>query len=786
MNKDKAPIYPLEKWVVREEDFSLETNYRNETTFALSNGYIGSRGTMEEAYPFDMDTGMEGNFINGFYESTDIRYGEANFGSPLKSQTLLNLPNLKETRITVDGETFSLLESQTSHYHRSLYLKEGLVRRSVIWKTKSGKELKIESLRLVSFKLKHCMVQQLVLTPLNFQGKVEVSSSLNADVENQTRKTNPIVDYGPFGRRLEPVLLENHGQVQLYEGRTIGSNLTMACGSRIEFSSQEAVVALIASKTALTAKTEYELKLNHQEPFVMDKFIAYCSCLDEPTVPLSEFIGNKLEEAAELGTEKLVAFQKDYMADFWNRAAIDIQGKDADSLIQGLNFNLFHIFQGAGRDGKCGMPAKALTGEGYEGHYFWDTEMYMIPFFIYIQPEIARSLLTWRFNTLEQARSRARIMGHPVGALFPWRTINGHEASTYYPLGSAQYHINADISYAVSLYYQVTGDEDFMCNMGAEILIETARVWADVGSFSETRGGKYCICSVTGPDEYNVLVDNNFYTNLMARENLRDAVEVVQLLKKTAPEKLTELSHRLDFSVKELDLWQEIIQKMYFPYDEQKKIHPMDDGFMQRKPWDENRIPPEKRSWLYENYHPLFIMRHRMSKQADAILAFYLHNECFTEEEIRRNYDFYQEVTLHHSSLSTCIFGIVACDIGYHEEAYQYFADSARMDLDDYHNNFYAGIHGANMAGTWQALVNGFGGMRMHHGRLSFKPNLPKHWDSLTFRVKYLESVIQVRLERTGTYFTVIEGNPVTIYLKKKTGEKSLLLSQGETVYEEV
>ena len=175
-----------------------------------------------------------------------------------------------------------------------------------------------------------------------------------------------------------------------------------------------------------------------------------------------------------------------------------------------------------------------------------------------------------------------------------------------------------------------------------------------------------------------------------------------------------------------------------------------------------------------------------MSKQADAILAFYLHNECFTEEEIRRNYDFYQEVTLHHSSLSTCIFGIVACDIGYHEEAYQYFADSARMDLDDYHNNFYAGIHGANMAGTWQALVNGFGGMRMHHGRLSFKPNLPKHWDSLTFRVKYLESVIQVRLERTGTYFTVIEGNPVTIYLKKKTGEKSLLLSQGETVYEEV
>lgn len=786
MNKNKAPVYPLEKWVVREENFSLETNYRNETTFALSNGYIGSRGTMEEAYPFDADTGMEGNFINGFYESTDIRYGEANFGSPLKSQTLLNLPNLKETKITVDGETFSLLESHVSRYHRSLYLKEGVVRRSLVWRTKSGKELKIESLRLVSFRLKHCMVQQLVLTPLNFQGTVEISSRLNADVENQTRKTNPIVDYGPFGRRLEPILLENHGQVQLYEGQTIGSNLTMACGSQVEVSPPEALVSVATSATEFTAETCYELNLCEGKSLVFNKYIAYCSCLDEISIPLSEFIQRQLDVAVSIGVQELTACQKNCLEGFWNRAAIEIQGKDAEAIIQGVNFNLFHIFQGAGRDGRCGMPAKALTGEGYEGHYFWDTEMYMIPFFIYIQPEIARSLLTWRFTTLEQARSRARIMGHPVGALFPWRTINGHEASTYYPLGSAQYHINADVSYAVSLYYQVTGDRDFMREMGAEILIETARVWADVGSFSETRDGKYCICSVTGPDEYNVLVDNNFYTNLMARENLRDAVEAVQLLERMAPEKLTELSHRLNFSVNELDLWREIIQKMYFPYDEGRQVFPMDDGFMMRKPWDESRIPPEKRSWLYENYHPLFIMRHRMSKQADAILAFYLHSEYFTEEEIKRNYDFYQEVTLHHSSLSTCIFGIVASDIGYHDEAYQYFTDAARMDLDDYHSNFYAGIHGANMAGTWQALVNGFGGMRMHHGRLSFKPNLPGSWDSLTFRVQYLGSVIQLRMERAGTYFAVVEGEPVTIYLKKNGGEKPLLLSKGSTVYEEV
>lgn len=433
------------------------------------------------------------------------------------------------------------------------------------------------------------------------------------------------------------------------------------------------------------------------------------------------------------------------------------------------------------------MPAKALTGESYEGHYFWDTEMYMLPLFIYTQPEVARALLTWRFHTLDQARARARVMGHPVGAFFPWRTINGEEASTYYPLGSAQYHINADVSYAVSLYCQVTGDEQFLIDMGAEILIETARVWADVGSFSEIRGGRYCICSVTGPDEYNVLVDNNFYTNLMARENLRDALEAVHLLKEKAPWKLQELKERLDFSAKELPLWEEIIEKMYFPYEESRQIYPMDDGFMMRKPWDEERIPPNKRAWLYENYHPLFIMRHRMSKQADAILGFYLHNDCFTEEEIRRNYDFYQEVTLHHSSLSTCIFGIVASDIGYHEEAYRYFSDSARMDLDDYHNNFYAGVHGANMAGTWQALVNGFTGMRMHHGKLFFKPHLPRQWSRLIFRIQYKNSVIEVDMERNGVDFCLLNGQPVTVYLKRAGVEdKALYLKEGELIHEEI
>jgi alpha,alpha-trehalose phosphorylase len=408
--------------------------------------------------------------------------------------------------------------------------------------------------------------------------------------------------------------------------------------------------------------------------------------------------------------------------------------------------------------------------------------MYVLPVFAYTEPDVARKLLDYRYSKLDQARDRARILGHDKGALFPWRTINGEEASTYFPLGTAQYHINADIAYALSLYLQTSGDVEYLKEKGAEILIETARVWADVGCFAECKGGKYCICSVTGPDEYNVLVDNNFYTNLMARENIRDAANAVSYLAENAPECLAGLEKKLDFSMDELVLWDKIVENMYFPYDETRQIYPMDDGFLMRKPWDESKIPPEKRAWLYENYHPLFIMRQRMSKQADAILGMYLHNDLFTEEEIRRNYDFYQEVTLHHSSLSTCIFGIVASDIGYHDEAYRYFSQSARMDLDDYHNNFYAGIHAANMAGTWQAIVNGFAGVRCQNAQLKFKPSLPKAWNSYTFKLRYKGSVIKVHVERNAAEFTLLLGESATFYVNGK----KITLSAGGTCCEEI
>lgn len=518
MDTNKKPIYPVEPWNITETEFRVENNYRNETTFALSNGYIGTRGTFEEAYDFDIDTGLEGNFINGFYESEEIRYGEANFGSPLHSQSLLNLPNAKKIRLYAGGEEFHIQKGTVSDYSRVLRMRDGILERNLVYTTPGGKQMRIQISRFVSFRWKNIMEIRYCVTPLNFSGELTFVTGIEGNVENHTRKTNPIVDYGPFGRRLEPTAVKADGDSIYYEAVTRNSRLTAACGCMHHL--EGAPYEVSACKEELAVSLTYTAAAEQGETVCLEKYICYSSDLDIDREELETYTGKMLRCAAAAGYVQAEKEQISYMNRYWEKADVVVKGDEA--LQQGIRFNLFHIMQSAGRDGRTGMGAKGLSGEGYEGHYFWDTEMYVFPVFVYTDPEIAAHLLDYRYGTLDKARARARILGHDKGALYPWRTINGEEASTYYPLGTAQYHINGDISYALCLYLDVTKDKEFFLEKGAEMLIEMARVWADVGSFAECKGGKYCICDVTGPDEYNVLVDNNFYTNLLARESLRE------------------------------------------------------------------------------------------------------------------------------------------------------------------------------------------------------------------------------------------------------------------------
>ncbi|MDK0658445.1 glycosyl hydrolase family 65 protein [Clostridium perfringens] len=775
MEDYREPIYKIEPWNITEEEFLLKNNYRNETTFSLANGYIGTRGTFEEAYDFDVETGLEGNFVNGFYESEHIRYGEWNFGFPTESQSLLNLPNAKIIKLFIEDEEFSMLTGEIEDYNRVLHMKEGRITRDLIWVSPKGKKVKISISRFVSFNNKNLMEIRYKVTPLNFSGNLKFISAIDANVENHTRKTNPLVDYGPFGKRLENDYIDSIKDELYYEGITLNSELSIACGALNKISSENFIRKNF--KNYELCGVSYEFYAKENEEIILDKFIAYSTSLDMNCEKLHGFIKTVLSDAEEKGYIEAEREQKEYVEEFWRTADVIIEGDNA--LQQGIRFNLFHLMQSAGRDGKTGMGAKGLSGEGYEGHYFWDTEMYVLPVFVYTKPDLAKKLLDYRYFTLDKARERARVLGHDKGALYPWRTINGEEASTYFPLGTAQYHINADIAYAFKLYVDVNDDFDYLEDKAAEVLCETARVWADVGSFSEYVGNKYCICAVTGPDEYNAIVDNNFYTNLMARENLRDAIWALNKIKEKDKLAYDNLIKKIDLKDKEIEYWKKIIENMYFPYDEKIGVYPLDDGFMKRKPWDDSKIPKEKRHLLYENYHPLFIFRQRMSKQADAILAMYLHNNLFSIEELRKNYDFYQKVTLHHSSLSTCIFGILASQIGYDEEAYKYFSQSARMDLDDYHNNFYAGIHAANMAGTWQGIVNGFAGLRTNKGILELNPTIPKEWNAYSFKIFYKKNLLEIKISKDEIEIRLLEGENLELYVY---GEKVYLKNLSEII----
>lgn len=780
----KQAIYPVEEWEITEEGFSMDFVYRNETTFALSNGYFGTRGTFEEGYDFSEEEGLEGNFINGFYESEAIRYGEWNYGFPTESQSLLNLPDLKPIRLFLEEEEFDMRLGKLEVCKRVLHMERGYVSRDVVWESPKGRRVRIHTERLVSFQFKNRMVMSYQVTPLNFSGTIRLRSELRADVENHTGKTNPLVDYGPFGKHLileEMTVGENS---LFYQGKTLNSGLTMACGSshKLRDAGHGELLRGYTVKGELSEKEEkgwitYEMLLEEGRGIQLDKFIAYSSVLDMPGEELGGFLEKELTEAGEMGFEAMKAEQESYMRKYWETADIKIHGET--HLQQGIRFNLFHILQAPGRDGRTGMGAKGLTGEGYEGHYFWDTEMYVLPVFVYTNPELAKSILDYRFHTLEEARERARVLGHEKGALYPWRTINGKEASTYFPLGTAQYHINGDIAYAYKLYVDVSGDYQYLEEKAAEVLLETARVWADVGCFAESRGNRYCICAVTGPDEYNAIVDNNFYTNLMARENIRAAIWALDTIRERNGAACEALVEKLHLEGEEIVYWKRIVENMYFPFDDKRGIYPQDDGFLQRKPWDDSRIPVEKRHLLYENYHPLFIFRQRMCKQADAVLGMFLYSNLFTREELRLNYDFYQEVTLHHSSLSTCVFGMLANQIGYYEEAYSYFAQSARMDLDDYHDNFYAGIHAANMAGSWQAIVFGFGGVRTNGGGLEFHVTTPETWEGYEFKLIYRGSLLKIESGREKAVYTLLNQQPVVF---QADGEEYCLNQKGESI----
>jgi alpha,alpha-trehalose phosphorylase len=513
----------------------------------------------------------------------------------------------------------------------------------------------------------------------------------------------------------------------------------------------------------------FTVEARANSPVQLTKYMVYHT---SQTASAQELCGRTdwtMDRVMSKGFQELLVAQEQYLDSFWRRSDVRVGDVRAErtkrttiEIQQAIRFNLFQILQASACAENAGVPAKGLTGQAYEGHYFWDTEIYLLPFLTYTSPQIAKNLLTFRHKMLPQARDRARHLGHR-GAMFPWRTINGEEASAYYAAGTAQYHINADIMYALRKYVQATGDEQFLERFGAEMLVETARLWLDLGFYSANKGGKFCINGVTGPDEYNTVVNNNAYTNLMARENLRYAAQTVEALLATKPEAYAALVHKTALEHAEVEAWVHAAEAMYVPYDEKLKIIPQDDNFLEGELWDFQNTPQDHYPLLLF-YHPLNIYRKQVIKQADVVLALFLLGTTYSIEEKRRHFDFYDPLTTGDSSLSSSMEAIIAAQTGNIEKAIQYGMAALLMDLADVGGNVNDGCHIASMGGTWMMLTYGFGGMCDNDGILSFAPRrAPEDNAILRFPLTYRGRVLEVEIGVQTVEYTLRQGESLVI-----------------------
>lgn len=736
-------------WKISSTNLGKEQILVDESIFSTGNGYLGVRGNFEEGLPSEYRT-IRGTYINAFHDIVPIPYGEKLHAFPETQQKLLNIIDSQRIDIFFDEEHFCLEEGEILLYERHLHLDKGYSERIIEWRSPSGTEVKLTFKRLVSFIEKELFIQRIELESLNYQGKVRIVSTINGNVSNYTEKGDPRVS-SSHSKLLKVNKVQQHENVSYLEGKTISTMLNTACAATYHLSvpykrnnhlQDDSVTSefifLFKGKASFEKKSIYTDTLRHEGDLLTASLLLHEQLAEK------DFIDFSIEQAA-------------YLKDFWNQTDIIIEGDPA--LQEGIRFNLFHLLQSTGKDRFSNIAAKGLTGEGYEGHYFWDTEIYIFPFFLLTQPKIAKYLLLYRYSILDEARKHARQMGHRSGALFPWRTISGAECSSYFPSGSAQYHISADIAYSFIQYYLATEDFTFMKDFGTEVLFETARLWLDTGHFDR---GHFKIDAITGPDEYTCVVNNNYYTNVMAKYNLHWAVKLYKLLETKDPEKFSILIQRIGLREEEVLTWQKAADQMYLPYDKELGINPQDDTFLQKAVWDLKGTPKDHFPLLL-HYHPLILYRHQVCKQADTVLAHFLLEDEQDVATIRNSFTYYEKLTTHDSSLSTCVFSVMASKLGLIHKAYDYFIETARLDLDNTHGNTKDGLHMANMGGTWLAIVFGFAGVRIKEEGISFAPTLPDKWSEYSFSIQYRERKLEIQKNAQHTIIRLLQGEGLSI-----------------------
>ncbi|SDG89457.1 glycoside hydrolase family 65 protein [Microbacterium pygmaeum] len=771
MDRDRFPVDP---WNLCETKFGLDDVGVTETLFSVGNGYLGLRGNhIEGRFAHE-----HGTFINGFHETFPIRHAEQAYGFAEVGQTIINAPDAKVMRVYVDDEPLSLDVADVREYTRTLDMRAGVLHRRIRWMTPSGKEVLVEDDRLVSFEEKHLAILRLEVTVLNADAPVTINCQLinRQDGEDvyggrptQSKKSgfDPRKAERIHQRVLEPEDYWQDGVRSALSYHVTESGMTGAvvADHLIETDNDYTHRTLIEPDIA---KNVFRVQAKAGVPIRVTKLVSYHTSRGVPARELVDRCRRSLDRAEVEGVERQFERQRVWLDAFWERSDVRIAGHD--DLQQATRWCLFQLAQAAARADGQGVPAKGVSGSGYSGHYFWDTEIYVLPFLAYTTPLWARNALRMRYLMLPAARRRAHQLNEH-GVLFPWRTINGEEASAYYAAGTAQYHINADVSFALAKYVRATGDIEFLHREGVDIAVETARLWATLGFWRTSDGSidgegeEFHIHGVTGPDEYTTVVNDNLFTNVMARFNLRFAARTVREMAIDDPEAYRLMVDRLDLDPAEAEGWERAAEALHIPFSPALGIHPQDAIFLEREVWDLEHTPADQRPLLL-HFHPLVIYRYQVLKQADVVLALYLQGNHFSDEDKLADFEYYDPLTTGDSTLSAVVQAILAAEVGYQDLALEYFRESIFVDLADLHHNASDGVHVASAGGVWTALIAGFGGMRDHFGELTFDPRLPADWPELSFPLHWHGTRLQVTITREELRVRAGDGEPLVFSVR--------------------
>ncbi|KRK79216.1 maltose phosphorylase [Companilactobacillus nodensis DSM 19682 = JCM 14932 = NBRC 107160] len=708
------------KFILNLKDLQEKDAPFLETIFSIANGHFGVRASNPITDAENFDT-----LVNGFYEKSPIHYGESAYGYAKFNQTIVKVTNLRHIKVTnTDGIDFNRSELISM----KLNMKNGTLTEDYHLFNTVNDEIRMEITSCISQHDRNWYSISYKFTPITYHGKLTISKT---------------------------VLFDTTAKV-LNSGDPRKSNISYPLsvyGERQKYNSYNCILATKQSNLTVP----FTLRTANKQDQLINMIV---DINDSPTVPYIIGIGDisktgDVESLSKHSIKDINIDAQEFWANVWQNSEVTIDG--APRLNTALLYNIFQLNQSAGKDGKTSLAAKGLSGTGYEGHYFWDTETYALPYFSYTSPKIARRILKYRYSTLPQAKKRAAELGVKNGALFAWRTINGEEASAFFPAGTAQYHIDADIAYAVDLYWKSSGDFDFIEKYGFPIILETARFWASFGNWN---GDKFEFWSVTGPDEYTALVNNNYYTNRMAKHNLALAKKYADMLVKIHDVDLTQYGTNID----EILNLNQISKSVYLPFDKEKEINAQDDSFLSKPLWPFDEVPKDNYPLLL-HYHPLTIYRYQVAKQADAILAEYLFPDEISDEQLNREYDYYNAVTTHDSSLSKSIFGIIASRLGKPSVAFEAFQESAFTDLLNKHGNTEDGLHVANLGGSWLSIVSGFSGLKLYDDKISIENHVPEQIQGFTYHIMYKNSLLKITLNHDFSKVKLMNEIPAQVEL---------------------